>query len=190
MTYISTLQYGPIIFKDSYKTDDDSKNYIADRISLYFLISYLVVLFPSLLLGYILDRVKNWKVLAIFQCLLLGSLTLFVLNTPLQDHIYSVDNHQSSWMTFGFIGTCTISPCLFLVNQSLLTKSIAECTFSRGVFLSASAMIGSIGIFIIDGVGGNMYDSNKRNPFFLCIGMVIFLLLVTFLLACFRQLRV
>ena len=93
MTYISTLQYGPIIFKDSYKTDDDSKDYIADRISIYFLISYLVVLFPCLILGYILDRVKNWKVLAIFQTLLLGFLTLFVVFTPSEDHIYYVGNH-------------------------------------------------------------------------------------------------
>ena len=93
MTYISTLQYGPIIFKDSYNTTDESKDYISDRISLYFLISYLIVLFPSLLLGYILDRVKNWKVLVLFQSLLLAFLTLFVVFTPYDDHIYSVDNH-------------------------------------------------------------------------------------------------
>ena len=67
----------------------ESKDYIADKISLYFLISYLVVLFPSLLLGYILDRVKNWKVLAIFQSLLLVFLTLFVVFTPEEDHVYS-----------------------------------------------------------------------------------------------------
>ena len=86
-------------------------------------------------------------------------------------------------MTIGFIGTLMINPCAFASNTTLLAKSIVDCTFSRGVFLSAAATMGSIGIGLIDLVGGHMYDLDKRSPLFFAMGIDVIVVMVIILLA-------
>ena len=67
-----------------------------------------------------------------------------------------------------------------------MTKSIAECTLSRGIFLGVQAFFSSCGVLLIDGLGGHIYDIDKRDPYFLCIACECFVILITVLLAVCR----
>ena len=154
-------------------------------LSIYFLIGNLVSLIPAFIEGLILDKVKNWKIVAVILAVFIGFVTLFVSQTPTEDHIYDKDGqHQSAGMTIGFIGMFSCAPCMFIATQSLLQKSIASNTTSRAVFLTVSAGLNAIGVCIIEGLGGNMSDNDKRSPFFLCLGMQGLTALLIFFLAC------
>lgn len=66
MSYLSAVNFGTNAFNDLYQTDEASKKYISDQISLYFLISHMCVLIPCLFYGYLLDKVRNWKMVFVF----------------------------------------------------------------------------------------------------------------------------
>ena len=93
-------------------------------------------------------------------------------------------------MTAGFIGMNIMSTIIMGVDQALISKSIEKCKESRGVILGTYAFCTSCGVLFIDGVGGHVYKNDVRDPFYLCMGMVTILLLLTIILACFRQLRI
>ena len=86
-------------------------------------------------------------------------------------------------MTIGFIGTLMVSPCAYAANTALMSKSIVDSTFSRGVFLSASATMGSLGIGILDLAGGHLYDADKRSPIFFAMGVDALVVLIIIFLA-------
>ena len=69
--------------------DQASKDYISNKLSIYFLISNLCVLVPSLGLGYLMDKIQVWKMVFIGHVLLTVSITLFALNAPTKERIYS-----------------------------------------------------------------------------------------------------
>ena len=71
-----------------------------------------------------------------------------------------------------------------------MNKSIASVTESRGVFLGATGFFASLAIVIVDGIGGRIYEYDKRNPFFICLGLEGFVILLTIVLALLRQLHV
>ena len=66
MTYLSCVNFGANTFNDLYQTDEASKKYISDQISLYFLISHMCVLIPCIFYGYLLDKVRNWVMVLVF----------------------------------------------------------------------------------------------------------------------------
>ena len=86
-------------------------------------------------------------------------------------------------MTIGFIGTLMVNPLAFAANTALLAKSIVDCTFSRGVFLSSAATMGSIGIGILDLAGGHLYDTDKRSPIFFAMGLDCIVVVIIIILA-------
>lgn len=79
---------------------------------------------------------------------------------------------------------------MMALNTALMVKSIASCSLSRGVFLGAQAFCSSIGVFLIDGLGGHIYESDKRNPYYIVISIECFLIVVMVVLAILRQLNV
>ena len=93
-------------------------------------------------------------------------------------------------MTVGFIGMNIMATSLLSMNQALVAKSIEKCKHSRGVFLGSVAFCTSLGVLFIDGVGGRVYKSDVRNPFFLCLGSETIVLLLTITLGCLKQLHI
>ena len=84
-------------------------------------------------------------------------------------------------MAVGFIISNVFSTAIFTANQALLVKSIVDCTHSRGLFLGVQAFSSSCGVLLIDGLGGHIYDFDKRNPYYICMGstsLVIFVCIV------------
>ena len=68
---------------------------------------------------------------------------------------------------------------------TLLSKSIASCVLARGVLLAAAGFSVSCGVLLIDGLGGQIYKSDKRNPFFIVLAseIIAIMLLVGLALA-------
>ena len=93
MTYLATVQFGTLIFNDSYKDDQASKDYISGKLSIYFLISNLSVVLPAIGLGLLLDRVKVWKMVFMFHLLFFASILLFIFYAPNEENIYSSTVH-------------------------------------------------------------------------------------------------
>ena len=148
------------------------------------------MLIPALGFGYIMDHVKVWKLVFLFHILSLASIVIFVIYTPTEKHIYNTQVHQSAGMTAGFIGMNITTTTLMSMNQALISKSIAKCENSRGVFLAATAFFTTLGVLLIDGIGGRLYSKDVRNPFYFCIGAECFFLLLTTVFASMRQLRI
>lgn len=190
MMYISTVQYGTLILKQSYAEDTASKDYISDQLSLYFLIAQLSGLAPALLFGLIIDRTKVWRFFLLWHCFMLASLIIFINYVPGDKHIYNSTEHAPHGLVTGFILMNITSSGIFTLNQTLMAKSVEKCNLSRGVFMGAQAMCSGLGILLIDGVGGNLYDSDPRNPFYMCIGSESVLIAITAVLALADQLHV
>ena len=122
--------------------------------------------------------------------IMFSSVCLFVSSVPGEDHIYTADSPAPLIMAIGFILSNIASSSIYTANLTLLTKSIATCTTSRGVLLGAEAFCNSCGVLLIDGLGGHIYDINKRNPFFIIITSEGLTILLCIGLALAKQLRI
>ena len=117
---------------------------------------------------------------------ILGSVILFLMNIPEEDHIYTADSPEPIGLTVGFILMGLLGGTVVTINLSMLTKSIASVKLSRGIFLSTAGVFSSMGIILIDQLGGHLYDNDKRNPWLVCIGTESLLLSLIIVLAIFR----
>ena len=63
-------------------------------LSLYFLIGNLVSLIPTIAFFFILDKVKNWKIVAVVLAANITFVALFVSFTPTEDHVYDKDGQH------------------------------------------------------------------------------------------------
>ena len=122
--------------------------------------------------------------------LMLTGTVIFVLNVPSEDHIYTSEDHMPVILPIFFIVNDMLASSTVSLNTALMTKSIATCTESRGILLSAQAVCASCAILLIDGVGGHLYEIDKRYPYYIGIGSESIVILVTIALAFCRQLHV
>ena len=93
-------------------------------------------------------------------------------------------------MTVGFILTYVMSSSLFGLNQAMLGKSIEHCVQSRGVFLGVGAFCSSCSVILIDLLGGRLYETDKRNPFYICLSAELCILIMIIVLACIQKLHI
>ena len=121
---------------------------------------------------------------------MIGSVGLFISSVPKEDHIYTADSPAPLTMAIGFILSNISATGVGTVNSTLLGKSISRATMSRGVLLAASAFCGSCGVLLIDGLGGHIYEHDKRNPFFIVLTSESITIILCIGLALARQLNV
>jgi len=93
-------------------------------------------------------------------------------------------------MTSGFILTYVMSSSLFSLNQAMFGKSLEHCVQSRGVFLGVGAFCSSLGAILINLLGGRLYETDKRDPFYICLGAEICILILIMVLACLKKLKI
>lgn len=86
-------------------------------------------------------------------------------------------------MTITFILNFILTATNATINFVMLIKSLTTCSLSRGVFMGAAAFCMSCGILLINGLGGHIYDLDKRSPFFIVIGSESLVLLIAAALA-------
>lgn len=163
---------------------------MSDRLSIYLLTGQLTILFASVGIGFVMDKVMVWKALLFCHALLVLATSLFVAYTPNEDDVFSSMEPQPVGMTAGFIGMIIMSTILQGVNMALLNKAIQKFVESRGVLIGAQAFCMSSGVLFIDGVGARMYAADKRNPFYLSLGMESVTLLLICGLALSKKLRI
>ena len=118
--------------------------------------------------------------------MVLGCLTLFVMYVPSEDHIFTSESPEPLGMTMGYLLIHIIGGASATLNFGLLTKSIVGINLSRGVFLCSTAMCSSLGILLVDAVGGHIYANDKRGPYFICMGLQSSVILLIIVLALFR----
>jgi len=121
---------------------------------------------------------------------MLGSLLLFAFSVPLDDHIYTASSPQPIGMTIGFIASIISATAAYQIQSTLLSKSLANCTMSRGLILGATAFVTSIGVLIISYGGGHLYGTEKRSPAFISIAGESLTVILIIVLACAKELSI
>ena len=81
------IQYGHIVFSEIYVRAD--KDYVSNHVSEYLFIAQMSQFVISPALGFLADRVKVWKLLFSIHVVLATGVTLFILNIPSENHIYT-----------------------------------------------------------------------------------------------------
>ena len=141
-------------------------------------------------LGLLTDRFRIWPLVLTIHLLMVASISLFVRAIPEGTHIYTKDEPSPILLDIGFFLCHTVTSFMYPVNQALITKAISNCMLSRGVLLGAQGMAMSFGVLLIDGLGGEIYKNDKRNPFFIVLSTESFAILLIIVLALFKQLRI
>lgn len=121
--------------------------------------------------------------------LLIGQVS-FYLVIPVEDHVYTKDSPAPLKMPIIWIIVYYIGAAAMALSTAFMNKSIQGATLSRGVFLGANSFITSCGTLLIDGVGGHVYDRDKRNPYVIAMSGESLVILVMIVLAIFRQMKV
>ena len=150
----------------------------------------MLTLIDALLIGYLMDRVKVWKILLFCHTLLVGFIIVFVISIPEQDHIYTSVDASPASMALGFTGINVMATTLMTLNEAISSKAISRSKLSRGSLMGCVATFSSIGVLTISGVGGNIYPNNHQNPYFLMLGFESLTLIVTLSLAVCRMLNI
>ena len=161
-----------------------------DQLSLYFLIAQLVAVPPSLGLGIVADKVKNWKLLLIMHILMITSMILWYISVPNEDHIYTADEPAPILMPIGFILSNIFASANYTTNLTILAKAVAETTTVRGILFGAGCFANSLGVLLMDGLGGYTYDIDKSDPFIIVLTSESFCIVLTIGLALMGQLHI
>ena len=141
-------------------------------------------------LGLLSDKFKIWKLLIIMHSIFLTTIVVFATNIPEEDHIYTKESPAPLVLPISFTMAQTTVGSIFTLNLALQSKAIANCTTARGVLMGAQGFVMSLGTIVIDGLGGPLYDSCKRNPFFIVISGEALVLLVIFGLRLAKELHI
>ena len=82
MTYLAFIVFATLVYQDEYTDTDQSKSYISSKLATLYLVSMLLTIPLSIVLGYVCDRIYVWKVLAVETSLIIFSLLLFIAYSP------------------------------------------------------------------------------------------------------------
>ena len=152
--------------------------------------SSVVSLVISLVLGLVIHRVKVWKMSLLTHVMFTVSIIIFISDIPTEDHIYTKESPAPVTLDIGYVMCQTFYGSIYLVNSVLFAKSIVSCTLSRGVLSGALGFCTSFGVLLIDGVGGQIYGYDKRNPFFMILASECFAILLILVLKLTNQLNI
>ena len=188
--FLATYQFGTLVFKQVFKDDDASQDYLDGQLSLYFLIGQLGVIPPIIVYGLIADRFKVWKLVFANHAVMLASLVLFVVSVPDEDELYTQDSPQPVGMTIGFVTSIISASAVYQIQTTLLAKSLENADMSRGLIMGTMAFITSIGVLIISYGGGHLYGVDNRSPAFIAITAESITVLLIIILALCGELRI
>ena len=154
------------------------------------MIAHLTSCIPAFGLGMLADRFTVWKMLLVAHFFVLAGSFAFMQSVPTEDHIYTRDNPAPVSMAIFWIINYNLFQSAYVLEHTMFDKSIVASTLSRGTFLGASAIIGSLASLLIDACGGHIYSVNKVYPFYLPMGTEVVVILLMLGLGCSRQLNI
>ena len=117
-------------------------------------------------------------------------IVLFLSGIPEENHIYTADSPAPATLDIGFILSQMSAGSIFCLNLALVTKAISSCSSARGVLLGAQGFIIASGVLVINGLGGQLYDINKRDPFIIVLTSELILLALIAVLRLTNQLHI
>ena len=88
--------------------------------------------------------------------------------------------------------TTLITFCLnsFQLNYSMLSKGLKDNFNSIGLTLGLYSLFGSIGVILVDKLGGDLFSTSKVLPFYITSGTYAFLIVIIIILALCKQLNI
>ena len=121
---IAYMQYGPLLFKQLYVDEKESQDHVSNKLSECFLISNLSTLAFALSLGFILDRMKSWPVLALFHAITIIDMALFIYFIPSGERVYTAADPQPIQLTITFVSMGVLMGIVVLTNSTMVYKSL------------------------------------------------------------------
>ena len=88
--------------------------------------------------------------------------------------------------------TTLITFCLdsFQLNYSMLSKGLKGNFNSIGLTLGLYSLFGSIGVILVDKLGGDLFSTSKVLPFYITSGTYAFMIFIIIILALCKQLQI
>lgn len=164
-------QFGTIIITDSYLARGLKKDDAQDKLSVIFLVSNVMSAVVCLGVGPCSDKFKSYKLLFITTTLLGIFSAIMVVNI-----------NMVALSELGLLFDISLTMCLglnvvmFMLAGTILAKLTNERT--RGSMFAFNAVIGSIGILILQYFGGMLYSGGQKSAPFLITTIVCGLTLV------------
>jgi len=185
---IALNQYGTLLISDSYAArglpESEATNQARDHLSILFLIANLITMVSCILLGYLSDRVKIYKLMMIvnfFVVLFMVLLVYDVAKNPLEDLGLVFD--------IGFTLALGTHVCTFMLCITSMAKLCSANT--RGSMFALNGLAGSTGILILQAVGGHLYDRVSKDwPFQIALWSYVTYSVVTLTLTCMGKLKI
>jgi len=149
-----------LLVTDCYEQRGRPSTEAEDHLSLIFLLGNLASCIAVLLVGYLGDKIRLWKLFTAVNLLLLISYSILLRQ------IRSNSCTLPKLFDLAFILINGLNICTFIVSLILISKLCNSQT--RGVMFAVSSLVGSLGTLIIQYVGGKVYDSiSKEGPFWI-----------------------
>eukprot|EP00347_Sterkiella_histriomuscorum_P021247 403334683 len=157
-----------IIANQKESGDPDYKANAKAKIQFLFLIGNILQVPICLAFGFYSDKTKVWYLLALNIGLSLGFLILMLCYL----------NENSAVMFTGFIGLYLFHYIVYMLSLTLLSKIVKK--ESSGTMFGAFSLVGSVGVLLINKLGGYLFDNvGHKWPFIITlISFAIFFVLV------------
>ena len=74
--------------------------------------------------GYIIDKIKVWKIVLLFHIFMMMAIVVFVSYTPTEDGVFNATVHNPTGMTAGFIGMQMMATIQIGCTATLSAKAV------------------------------------------------------------------
>ena len=148
-------QFGTILVKQVMEENGHTVSEAEDHLAWLNLVCNIFGLIISLPIGYLCDHYAIYKLLTFINALILSTWYLMHLD---------IAQNQIGWKyDLGFIIALSTLHVSTLLGQALLGKICSENT--RGTMFGFNGFFGSVGIAILQGTGGYLYNNfSKMGP--------------------------
>lgn len=180
---IALQQFGTVLLTDIYEQKGKDDTEAKDHLGKLGMSSNILTLVFMFVFGYLADKFKVWKLLMIVNYIVFGFFTLALYDiwrTQAKDITYLYDIGYSLSMGFHSVA--------YMLCITYLARIVNDQT--RGTMFSFNGFIGSVGVVILDGIGGSLYsDYSKLAPFFIIFGIYLVYIVAAQILGCTGKLR-
>ena len=172
MIAVALQQFGTVLLTDIYeqngKTDQDAKEHLG-KLGMSSNVITLVFMF---VFGYLADRFKVWKLLMFVNYIVFGFFCL-----ALYDIWSSKATNIGYLYDIGYSISQGFHSVAYMLCITYLARIVNDQT--RGTMFSFNGFVGSLGVVLLDGLGGSLYsDYSKIAPF-----IIIFVIYIVYIVA-------
>jgi len=161
-----------------------TKEEALDQLSFIAITTVFVATFFVVGVGLLTTKIKLWKLLSV--CYLLAMASFLVVCGDYWAH----DKKRITGLyTFGIISSLVWVNCLGALGYIIMSK--LSSPEARGTIFFTAGLLSSVGILVLQAVGGKLYDAgNKEGAFIIGIAFSVVGLVVIVVLRCLGKFEV